>query len=272
MKFGFYTPNFGFCGDARTLADLAHEAEESGWEGFFIWDHLQFIEPAADPWVALTAMAMRTERIRLGPLVTPVPRRHVAKLAREVITLDHLSGGRVILGVGTGFASLPDYAAFGDGSDPRIRGAQLDEGLALLAELWSGGPVKHHGGYYHVDCGAFQPALQRPRVPVWVAATWPAKKPLRRAARWDGIAPTAAGGLEVAPEDLRRIVNEVGERRGAGSPFDVVRFGKTRDPRDTKTVEACAEAGATWWLEYIYTWETSLEATRERLHQGPPRL
>src|SRR5262245_8892255 len=172
MKFGFYTPNFDFCGDARVLADLAHEAEEAGWDGFFIWDHLQFSEPTADPWVALTAMAVRTRRIRLGPLVTPVPRRHIAKLAREVITLDQLSGGRVARGVGAGFPALPDYTAFGDVGDAKLRAGKLDEALEVLAALWSGEPVTHRGVHYRVECGAFQPTLQRPRVPVWVAAAW----------------------------------------------------------------------------------------------------
>src|SRR5262245_2261037 len=161
MKFGFYTPNFDFCGDARVLAELAREAEDAGWDGYFIWDHLQFGEPTADPWVALTAMALRTQRIRLGPLVTPVPRRHIAKLAREVITLDHLSGGRVVLGVGAGFPGLPDYGAFGDSGDPKIRAARLDEGLEVLTALWSGEPVKHHGVYYRVECGAFSRPCRR---------------------------------------------------------------------------------------------------------------
>jgi alkanesulfonate monooxygenase SsuD/methylene tetrahydromethanopterin reductase-like flavin-dependent oxidoreductase (luciferase family) len=272
MKFGFYTPNFDFCGDARVLADLAYEAEDAGWDGFFIWDHLQFTEPTADPWIALTAMALRTQRIRLGPLVTPLPRRHVAKLAREVITLDHLSNGRVILGVGAGFPSLPDYAAFGDGSDPKIRAAKLDEGLEVLAGLWSGNPVSHHGVHYQVECGAFQQTFQKPRVPVWVAAKWPATKTLQRAARWDGIVPVGTNGLEVEPKDLHSVVAYIRERRGADAEFDVIRFGRTEDPHDTAMVEACTHAGATWWIEYIFTRGSSLEATRTRLHQGPPRL
>ena len=274
MKFGFYTPNFEFCGDVRVLADLAHEAEDAGWDGFFIWDHLQFREPAVDPWVALAAMAMRTRRIRLGPLVTPVPRRHIAKLAREVVTLDHLSGGRVIFGVGAGFPDFPEYTGFGDGGDPKVRAAKLDEGLTLLSALFSGNPVKHRGVHYQVDCEGFQQALQQPRVPVWVAATWPSKRPLRRAARWDGvvpIVPSGASGIEIEPSDLRRVVEYTSEQRGDGTPFDVVKIGKTRDPHDTARVEGSADAGATWWLEYIFTWDTSLDATRARLHQGPPR-
>jgi alkanesulfonate monooxygenase SsuD/methylene tetrahydromethanopterin reductase-like flavin-dependent oxidoreductase (luciferase family) len=272
MKFGFYTPNFGVFGDARVLADLAHEAENAGWDGFFIWDHLQFVEPTADPWVALAAMAMRTERIRLGPLVTPVPRRHIAKLAREVITLDHLSGGRVVLGVGAGYPAMPDYSAFGDPTDLRVRAAMLDEALLLLAALWSGEPVKHHGAHYHVECDAFQPPVQRPRVPVWVAAGWPSKKPLARAARWDGVVPTVSNGLDVEPADLREMAARIQQMRGSGADFDIIRFGQTQNSSDTAAVKASAEAGATWWLEYIYTDNSSLDDIRARILAGPPRL
>lgn len=272
MKYGFYTPNFDFCGDARVLAELAYEAEQSGWDGFFIWDHLQFTEPVADAWIALTAMALRTQRLRLGPMVTPVPRRHIAKLAREVITLDHLSNGRLILGVGAGFPSLPDYTAFGDGNDQKIRAAKLDEALTVLTGLWSGNPVKHHGVHYHVECDAFQQPLQKPRVPVWIAASWPAKKPLQRAARWDGVLPVRSNGLDVEPNELRSIVAEIKEQRSTSEPFDVIRFGKTKDAHDTDLVAACADAGATWWIESIFTRGSSLEATRARIHEGPPRI
>ena len=272
MKYGFYTPNFDFCGDARVLAELAYEAEAAGWDGFFIWDHLQFTEPVADAWVALTAMALRTQRIHIGPLVTPVPRRHIAKLAREVITLDHLSGGRLILGVGAGFPALPDYAAFGDETDPKIRAAKLDEALQVLMDLWSGKPVNHRGAHYQVECNAFQQPLQKPRVPIWVAASWPSKKPLQRAARWDGVLPVNAAGLEVEPKDLQDIRAYVEQRRSANDKFDIIKFGKTTDPSDKAGVAACAEAGATWWIESIYTRGSSLAATRARLHQGPPRL
>jgi alkanesulfonate monooxygenase SsuD/methylene tetrahydromethanopterin reductase-like flavin-dependent oxidoreductase (luciferase family) len=272
MKFGFYTPNFDYCGDALVLADLAAEAEQAGWDGFFIWDHLQFSEPTADPWVALTAMAMRTERIVLGPLVTPVPRRHIAKLAREVITLDHLSGGRVVLGVGAGYPHLPDYGAFGDGTDAKVRAAKLDEGLQVLAALCSGEPVDHRCEHYQIQCAAFQSAVQQPRVPIWVAASWPATKPLERAARWDGVVPTGSAGLEVGADDLYSIRSFIGEKRGGVDDFDIVSFGQTSDPAATASVEKSAAAGATWWVEYIYTATSTLEETRARIRQGPPRL
>jgi hypothetical protein len=142
----------------------------------------------------------------------------------------------------------------------------------VLAALWSSKPVKHRATYYQVDCSAFQAPIQQPRVPVWVAASWPSKKPLQRAARWDGVVPVGAGGLEVEPNNLRSMVSAIRELRSSTEKFDVVRFGKTKDPADIAVVEACTDAGATWWIESIFTRGSSLEATRARLHQGPPRL
>lgn len=150
--------------------------------------------------------------------------------------------------------------------------ARLDEGLQLLTALWSGEPVKHHGEHFQVECAAFQPPAQRPRPPIWVAAAWPAKRPLARAARWDGVVPVGgAQGLEVAPRDLAQIVATIRAQRSADTPFDVTQFGVTRDPGDTAAAAAAAEAGATWWIDYVYARGGSLEAARRRLGQGPPR-
>ncbi|WP_319445860.1 MULTISPECIES: LLM class flavin-dependent oxidoreductase [unclassified Mycobacterium] len=272
VRFGFYTPNFDFCGDALVLSELAGEAESAGWDGFFIWDHLQFIEPVADPWVALTAMALRTVEIRLGTLVTPLPRRHLGKLARELITLDNLSNGRITLGAGAGYPHLPDYVSFGDVGDQIERAAQFDEALEVLSALLSGDPVNHDGAHYRVHCDAFQRGVQRPRVPVWVAATWPAKKPTRRAARWDGAVLAGEFGLEVAPDDVRRAVDFIGEIRGGTEGFDIIRFGQTTGPDDVESVGAVAAAGATWWIEYVAPAGSSLDEVRARVQAGPPRL
>ncbi|CAN5560841.1 LLM class flavin-dependent oxidoreductase [soil metagenome] len=272
MKAGLYLPNFGYCGDVEILAELAQEAENTGWDGVFLWDHLQVTEPTADPWVALTAMALATESIRLGTLVTPVPRRHIAKLAREVATLDRLSRGRMVLGAGSGYANLPDYSAFGDSGDAAARAAKLDEGLPVLAALWSGEPVDHRGQHFTVTTAGFAPTVQRPRVPIWTAATAGAAKPLRRAARWDGMICAHEYGLEVAPDDLRAMVSAVKSQRTQDTPFDIIRFGHTADAHDVSIVEACAQAGATWWMESTFPALGTLEQVRDRLRSGPPAV
>lgn len=277
MRYGYIATNFGYCGEARTLVELAKIAEEAGWDGFFTWDHIQFPgnEPTADPWVALGAMAASTQSIRLGPMVTPLPRRHIAKVAREATTLDHLSAGRLILGVGAGGADLPEYTAFGDFGDAKQRAAMLDEGLGVLDALFSGGPVEHHGAHYTVVTDGFGPPVQKPRIPLWVAATWPFKKPFRRAARWDGVFPMHKDALKghlFTPQELADLVAYVTEHRSGGGPYDVCMYGLTRGPDDTATVGAYAEQGATWWLDFSVPWLMSLEEVRTRLRKGPPRV
>ena len=270
MKTGIYLPNFGCCGDAAVLAALALDAENAGWDGVFIWDHLQVIEPTVDPWIALTAMAIATSTIRLGTLVTPVPRRHVAKLAREVSTLDHLSAGRITFGAGAGYAALPDYSAFGDTGTAIKRAAKLDEALTVLDQLWSGSAVEHNGPHFEVKTDGFTPTVQRPRVPIWTATTKSATKPLARAARWDGMICADQYALEVEPDDLKAMIETVTAIRSPGSPLDVIRFGRTESPQDTSVVHACHEAGATWWMEYTFPQITDINETRKRIRQGPP--
>ena len=295
MRFGLTVPNFGDYFDPRVLAALARDAEHAGWDGFFVWDHtVIWPTPTVDPWVALSAIAIATERIRIGPLVTPVPRRRPTKLAREVISLDHLSNGRVILGVGIG-AGPWEWDYLGEETDPRTRGAMLDEGLDLLAKLWSGEPVRHDGRFYSFrgDGGPdnpepmptpfLPPPVQRPRVPIWVAGTWPSKPPFRRAARWDGVVPVARGAGMVnslTPDQVREVVAFIGERRGGNRPFDVVVAGHTDIDGDTAVVREQADAGATWWLEdvspwaYGWQWEGSwpIDQMNDRVRAGPPRL
>ncbi len=272
MHFGMLTPNFGEFGEARALAELAREAEEHGWDGIFLWDHIQFpgFEPCADPWVALGAMAMATEQVRLGTLVTPVARRNIAKLAREVVTLDRLSGGRAVLGVGLGFAAIPEWGDFGDEADPRIRGEMLDEGLELLAALMSGEAVKHHGPHYQVETNGFAPSIQRPRVPIWVAGQWPGTKPFRRAARWDGVVPMSKRAMEghmVEPAELSALTDYVADYRSDSGVFESVHLGASDGP----PVEAFADAGATWWIACAAPGD-SVEGVRARLRAGPDRV
>ncbi|HSD80991.1 MAG TPA: LLM class flavin-dependent oxidoreductase, partial [Solirubrobacteraceae bacterium] len=163
---GIFLAPFGELADPRRVAALAARAEARGWDGFFVWDHIAYDPPVravADPWIVLAAVAGATERVRLGPLVTPLARRRVQKLARETATLDLLSGGRLVLGAGLGGDRGGELSAWGEERDPRLRARLLDAGLGRLAELWS---------------GEFEPRpLQRPRIPVWIAVRWPNRRP-----------------------------------------------------------------------------------------------
>jgi alkanesulfonate monooxygenase SsuD/methylene tetrahydromethanopterin reductase-like flavin-dependent oxidoreductase (luciferase family) len=197
-------PPFGELADPRVLAGLAAAAEERGWDGFFVWDHIAYRAPVravADPWVALAAVACATSRLRIGPLITPLSRRRVHKVARETVTLDLLSSGRLTLGVGLGRARNGELEPFGEVADPRERARRLDQGLDDLARYWG---------------GEFEPVpVQRPRIPVWVAAEWPHRRPVRRALRWDGLFPIRLPG----PAALAELTGEVREARPAADPF-----------------------------------------------------
>lgn len=284
MKYGISIINFGPGLDARGLAAFARDAEEAGWDGFFIWDHISmgWPMPFADVTVSLAAIALATERIRFGALMTPLPRRSPAKFAREAIELDHLSGGRLIVGSVIGVDEESGW--LGKPTDPRVRAAMLDEALAIITGLWTGEPFSYEGEHFQVRNLQFLPTpCQQPRIPVWVGGTWPNKKPFERAARWDGVFPAAPGG---GPEDLltpaqiREIVEFVSERREPGAPFDAVASGHTPgdDPaRDADLVAEYAHAGATWWLESVHglppvvrEGQDALDAMRARVRQGPP--
>jgi alkanesulfonate monooxygenase SsuD/methylene tetrahydromethanopterin reductase-like flavin-dependent oxidoreductase (luciferase family) len=279
MKYALYLPNFGAEHSARALADLAREAEASGWDGFFLWDHVlagaENRVPMVDVWVAMAAMAMTTTRIRLGATVTPVPRRRPWKLARETVTLDRLSNGRLTLGVGLGVPE--DYEPFGEAYDVKANAARLDEGLEILAGLWSGESCEHHGEAYRVGPVTFRPpALQRPRIPIWVGGWWPNKAPFRRAARWDGVIPLKQGeDALLSPEDVADLCAFIRGERGDDTPFDVALINWT-DPSDpqgaAEKVAAYARAGTTWWLESLYMQQDSIEGLRRRIRVGPARF
>ena len=281
MRFGIDAPVFGDYGDARLLADLAHEAEESGWDGFFIWDHISLglKERIVDPWVALTAIAMRTKRVRLGPMVTPLARRRPWKLARETVSIDRLSEGRLILGVGLGSPRDLEFERFGEEGDPRIRAKKLDQGLDVLTGLWSGEPFQYRGDQYRLDEVTFLPRpVQSPRIPIWVGMNPPNTAPMRRAARWDGVFPVKSGPdgtRQIPPDELRGILRYIREHRTGDDPFDVVLECPRTGGNPTEasgTLEAYAEAGLTWWIEDIGPWRGSVEDARAKIRRGPPEL
>jgi alkanesulfonate monooxygenase SsuD/methylene tetrahydromethanopterin reductase-like flavin-dependent oxidoreductase (luciferase family) len=283
MRCGFILPT----SEPQPCADLAALAEQSGWDGVFIPDCIAIETrtipplPAYDPWVTLAAMALNTRRVRLGTMLTALPRRRPWKLAREVMTLDHLSHGRAILAVGVGAAQ--DDAGFykvGEPMDLKTRAELLDEGLAVLDGLWRGQPFTFHGRHYHVDAMTLLPRpVQQPRVPLWVVGVWPRARSLDRALRYDGLVPQKKFGPgqapgPIPPDDLRAIRAYIAEHRPRAAPFDLIAEGETPagNPRQAaEQVRPLAEAGATWWLESRWSagddWES---AVRERIRQGPP--
>ncbi len=277
MRFAINVPCFADFGDARTLASLAHEAEDAGWDGIFIWDHIgaDWPVPFTDPWIALAAMAAATTRIRFGPLVTPLPRRRPQKLARESVALDHLSGGRLTLGVGIGSDLGHEYSCYGESVDDKAHAAMLDEGLDVLTGLWSGETFSHAGPYYTVRDARFLPTpVQQPRIPIWVAGVWPNKRPFRRAARWDGVVPLGKNDANLTPTDVREMLAYVRSQRTATGAFDVVGSGFTgnlEEQRAADLLHEYADAGVTWWQEGLLP-DDPVEAARKRIRQGPPRL
>ena len=247
MRRALSIPAFGTFGDVHLLVDLAREAEDKGWDGVFLWDHLLYDGdgPVADPWIVLAAMAAATERIRLGPLVTPIPRRRPWKVAREAVTLDHLSRGRLVLGVGLGIDFWNEFGAFsGEAADDSTRADLLDDGLEIIRRLWSGEPATYQGRRLSVDGARFLPRpLQQPRIPIWSGALWPLRPgPARRAAGCDGIVPLNPGGV-MTPDDVKVLKADMESRRRANKPFDICVAGPFQH------AGAFEEAGATWLIE-----------------------
>lgn len=243
---GIFVAPFEELSEPALVAELAARAETKGWDGFFVWDHVAYRAPVsavADPWVTLAAMAVATTRVIIGPMVTPVARRRPHQLARETVTLDRLSGGRLVLGVGLGSDRTGEFdpARFGEEGDPRERARLLDDGLEKLLGYWDGG---------------FEPPpLQQPRIPIWVASRWPHRRPLRRAARFDGVFPIDLPG----PEALSGVVRDTG--RGEG--FAVV----VTNPVGTDP-GPWIEAGATWCLTGFGP-QPALADVRAAIDAGP---
>jgi alkanesulfonate monooxygenase SsuD/methylene tetrahydromethanopterin reductase-like flavin-dependent oxidoreductase (luciferase family) len=269
MRSGLYVPLFDELADPAVVARLSAEAEEAGWDGVFVWDRLRWQEPVvdvADPWITLAAMATATERIRLGPMVTPLARRRPAKVVRETATLDRLSGGRLTLGVGLGsdrFGS--DFPVTGEEIDKGRRARMLDEALEILTAAWSGEPVHHRGEHYTVDGMRFLPRpVQRPGVPVWVAGSHGKPRPLRRAARYQGFFPVDLEQPDQLAEmvaDLRALRREAGS--AATDPYDIVAaLPPGTDPAPYST------AGATWSLVEFPADAVSIDQVRGVIHEG----
>jgi alkanesulfonate monooxygenase SsuD/methylene tetrahydromethanopterin reductase-like flavin-dependent oxidoreductase (luciferase family) len=250
VRQGIFVAPFEELAEPRLVAELAARAEAAGWDGFFVWDHVAYREPVraiADPWVTLSAVAMATERLTIGTLVTALPRRRTHQLARETVTLDRLSGGRLVLGVGIGSDRTVEFDPdlFGEEPDQRARAVLLDEGLERLTAYWG---------------GEFEPTPVD-GIPIWVATRWPHRRPLRRAARWDGLFPIDLPG----PEALAELAAEVNELRNSPGRFDLV---AEIPPGDD--LAPWIDAGVTWGLRGFEMQPTEAEV-REAIDARPLR-
>ena len=265
MRSGLWFPLFDELAEPAAVARVGAEAEEAGWHGVFVWDHLRWRAPiraVADPWITLSAIAAVTEKIKLGPMVMPLARRRPVKVARETATLDQLSGGRLILGVGLGADRFgAEFSKTGEQLDDRVRAEMLDEAIDILLDAWSGEAVNHRGKHYVVDDVQFLPRpVQRPRVPVWTAAFFGHMKPLRRAARYDGLFPVGVQSLDQFAEAVG-TVTELREDKTA--PYDIaVELPPGAD------LAPYAQAGATWWMTDIEP-GVSLDHVRGVVREGP---
>jgi alkanesulfonate monooxygenase SsuD/methylene tetrahydromethanopterin reductase-like flavin-dependent oxidoreductase (luciferase family) len=263
---------------AEFILNLAVAADEAGWSGFFLWDHITWFvrAPVVDPWTMLGAIASRTENLRLGTIVTPLARRRPQVVARQSVTLDHLSNGLAVLGVGLG-GDARDFTAFGEEFNYKLLAEKLDEALDVITGLWSGDAVTHHGKHYTVDNVTFLPKpIQEPRIPIWVGGE--SKGALKRASRYDGWViggPALAAGEEgLSLEQVSRAVEKIRKYRGVDDPFDVV-YGMDF-PEDAQllkeTIQKADSVGATWLLEGIYGLRYTKEQALERVKKGPPRI
>jgi alkanesulfonate monooxygenase SsuD/methylene tetrahydromethanopterin reductase-like flavin-dependent oxidoreductase (luciferase family) len=278
VKFGFVIPT----GDVRTVGELAHEVEQAGWDGAFYWDAIAVGDrlPIYDPWVVLAVMAMRTDRIRLGLMLTPPARRRPWKLAREATTIDQLTDGRLIMPLGLGAIDDAGFGNVGEPTDRATRAELLDESIDILTGLWTGEPFHYEGKHHQIKELTFQPTpVQSPHIPIWVPAVWNRKKSMQRAMRVDGILPVFVDDQgqyrQQTPTEIAALRTYIDQQRSEQTPFDIVIEGVTPDDNQaagTAIVGPLAEAGATWWIESRWEGANQPEDLRRRIRQGPPSI
>jgi alkanesulfonate monooxygenase SsuD/methylene tetrahydromethanopterin reductase-like flavin-dependent oxidoreductase (luciferase family) len=259
MRRAISVPNVG---EPAALVDLARAAEAAGWDGFFVWDHVQVFAAAGfevhDPWMLLTAVAGATQRMRLGAMVTPPSRRRPWVLGKQIVTLDHLSGGRAVVGVGLGYPVDDEFAAFGEVTDLRERAARTDEALEVIDRVLRGQPIEYSGQYYEVHAHLRPAAVQSPRPRIWAAATPPHRRPLERARRWDGVYCNVRldDFMPLRPDELRDYVGDL----LVDPSLDVVTA-----PHPEHSPEEYEAIGVTWLVETAWPGPTWVEQFRVRL-------
>jgi alkanesulfonate monooxygenase SsuD/methylene tetrahydromethanopterin reductase-like flavin-dependent oxidoreductase (luciferase family) len=262
-------------GPVHEQVAMAHGAEQAGWDGVFTWDgiHVGDEAEAHDPWVLMAAFASATSRVRLGAIVMPLARRRPWKVAREAVTLDHLSNGRLVLPVGLGTLDDSAWGRVGEPTDRRVRAERLDETLEILLGLWGGKPFDYQGKHYRFEPMAFTPTpIQRPRIPIWIVGGWPSERSMSRVLRYDGLMPYVlpGSGIEYGPRAVADMRAWIAERRSLDG-FDIVAEGTT--PADDRiaaaeVVRPWQDAGASWWIEA--NWMSDVADLRRRIEAGPP--
>lgn len=273
MKFGIALPY----NIASAVPQLAKLAEDAGWDGCFLGDAIW----CEDPMIALAAAAMTTTRIRLGTMIVPAPLRRPWKIASESTALDHLSEGRMILGLGTG-AVWMGWQGFPDEvTETRARAEMLDETIDILTRLFARKPFDFDGQHFRIKLSLLDEMhyppkpVQQPRIPIWAPGVWPRRKSMQRILKCDGVFPeklNADGEPEsITPADVAEIKAFVDEHRTLTTPFDIVVSGDTSGLDNNQRQKAMfewIEAGATWWIETMYN--ESEETVADRIRRGPP--
>jgi hypothetical protein len=267
-------------GNLDQIGDMAAAAEAAGWDGVFYWDAVHIPDYGAmyDPWVALTVIATRTKRVRLGGIVMALPRHRPWLFARAATSVDHVSHGRLVLPIGLGALDDTGFGGVGEVTETKIRAERMDEALAILEGLWTARPFSFQGTHFQMAEMTFEPPpVQRPRIPIWVVGAWPREKSMQRVLRYDGILPNklddAGKQATLEPADLAAIRDYVVERRGSLGGFDIIAEGKTNGDNataDAEIVRPWADAGATWWIDA--DWGADVDRVRRRVELGPPRI
>lgn len=281
MLYGLDISPAGPWGRPDHIAELAALAEGSGWHGIFCEDYVCFPGDEGpvdsyDVWITLALVAKATQQVTLGTMVTPLPRRRPWVVASQALTVDHLSGGRLVLGVGIGDGQSRDYATFGEPMEPRQRATMLDEALEIISRLWAGESVSLQGEHYDLEGAELRPQpVKGVRIPIWVGGALTKPRPKRRALRWDGAClyriPPESGWEDVTPDDVRRLRAEADQRSGGGDGYVIAVGGRERSAdvdADRHYVQALAEAGADWWHEYVPP-RLSFDEARSRIASGP---
>ncbi len=277
IRCGFIIP----AGSPREVVELARDADAAGWDGAY-WDGICVpgVAEIYNPWVVMAAMAMRTEKVRIGAILTPPSRRRPWKLAREAMALDPLSGGRMVLPVGLGALDDLGFGNVGEPTERPTRAELLDESLEIITGLWTGEPFSYSGTHYRFkEMRVVPPPVQRPRIRIWVVGAWRSERSMRRVVKYDGLIPTSAprdgDRARITPKAIREMAVFVAERRTLETPFDIIWEGQTPGDDPAKAsiiVRRWANAGVTWWLESRWNLMDDLEAVRTRIRQGPPRV